>query len=312
MSRISTDARRAAETLRGGGLVAFPTETVYGLGADARNAAAVRRIFEAKGRPATNPLIVHVADVGEAKRYAGAWPGEAEALAARFWPGALTMVLPRAGGIVDEVTAGLSTVGLRVPNHPLALEMLRASGVPVAGPSANRSNRVSPVEARHVEEELGDRVDMILDGGRCGVGIESTVLELAGGRRRILRPGGVAREEIEAVIGPVGVGHYVAKGEAAAASPGQGEVHYSPRTPAYRFERGEAVEVGEGDEVMGWGERAGVTMPSSAVEYARELYRVLRELDGRGYRRILVEMPPAGAEWLAVRDRLMRATRRLR
>jgi L-threonylcarbamoyladenylate synthase len=213
------------------------------------------------------------------------------------------------------VTAGLETVGLRVPDHPVALEMLRLADLPVAGPSANRSNRVSPTEARHVEEELGDRVDLILDGGKCGVGIESTVLDLSRGRPTILRPGGVRREEIEAVIGPVEAGHFVQKAEAAAASPGQQEVHYSPRTPAFRFESGDAVEASPRDVVLtreaGFVGVANERMPASPDAYARELYGRLRKLDAAGHARILVEMPPDTPQWLAIRDRLTRATRPL-
>src|SRR5688500_47215 len=192
---------RAASLLRRGGLVAFPTETVYGLGADATNAAAIRRVFQVKGRPATNPLIVHVADESVARRYAREWPTAASKLAAEFWPGPLTLVLSKQPSIVLEVTAGLDTVGLRAPDHPLALELLRAFDGPVAGPSANRSSHVSPTTARHVRDEFpDDEIDLILDGGPCKVGIESTVLDLTSDPPRILRPGAVTREQIEAVI----------------------------------------------------------------------------------------------------------------
>src|SRR4051812_1359954 len=189
MSPGSNDIRRAAQVLRSGGLVAFPTETVYGLGADATNADAVAKIFAAKGRPSTNPLIVHVADAATARRYATDWPVAASRLAERFWPGPLTLVLPKAMSIVSAVTAGLGTVGLRVPNHPLALQLLQDFSGPVAAPSANRSNRVSPTTAQHVRDELGDSVDVILDGGPCAVGIESTVIDLTTAPRpTLLRP----------------------------------------------------------------------------------------------------------------------------
>jgi L-threonylcarbamoyladenylate synthase len=211
MSPGSTDTGAAAAVLRRGGLVAFPTETVYGLGADATNADAVTKIFAAKGRPSTNPLIVHVADAAVARRYATAWPPAAAQLADRFWPGPLTLVLPKAPDIVPAVTAGLNTVGLRVPDHPVALQLLREFGGAVAAPSANRSNRVSPTTADHVREELGDAVDLVLDGGPCRVGIESTVLDLTTERPTILRPGGLSREQIEAVVGPVGVADGLAK-----------------------------------------------------------------------------------------------------
>jgi len=194
----------AADLLRRGGLVAFPTETVYGLGADATNAEAVARIFAVKGRPATNPLIVHVADLETAKRYAATWSDAAQTLAAVWWPGPLTLVVPKTPEIVDAVSAGRPTVALRVPDHPVALELLRAFGGPVAAPSANRSTHVSPTTADHVRQELGDEVDIILDGGPCSVGIESTVLDLTGDRPVILRPGGVTRQKIEAIVGPGG------------------------------------------------------------------------------------------------------------
>src|SRR4051812_42279543 len=193
----------AAQLLRSGKLAAFPTETVYGLGADATNAAAVRKIFAAKGRPATNPLIVHVSGVDVAKRYAAHWPDTARRLGERFWPGPLTIVVPKVASIVSDVTPGRKTVALRVPDHPLALELLRAFDGPVAAPSANRSTRVSPTTAQHVRDELGDRVDLILDGGPCKVGIESTVLDVSTDTPTILRPGGLSREAIEEVIGPV-------------------------------------------------------------------------------------------------------------
>src|SRR4051812_22054097 len=190
---------QAVEILRRGGVVAFPTETVYGLGADATNAGAVARVFQIKGRPSTNPLIVHVADEAIARRYARDFPIAATKLVARFWPGPLTIVLPKAPAIVPSVTAGLDTVGLRAPNHPLALELLRAFDGALAGPSANKSTHVSPTTAEHVRDELGDAVDLILDGGPCEVGIESTVLSLVG-EPKILRLGAVTREMIEDVL----------------------------------------------------------------------------------------------------------------
>src|SRR3954468_3925357 len=196
---------RAVQILRSGGLVAFPTETVYGLGADATNAAAGEKIFHVKGRPLTNPLICHVADEDVARRYVTVWPRAAQALVDRFWPGPLTVVLPKTDAIAANVTAGLGSVGLRAPDHLLTLEMLRAFDGPVAGPSANRSTHVSPTTAQHVRDEFGDAIDLILDGGPCAVGIESTVLDLSADHPRILRPGGVSRASIEEVIGTVDV-----------------------------------------------------------------------------------------------------------
>src|SRR3954471_1942381 len=222
-----TNLDDATRILRSGGLVAFPTETVYGLGADATNAAAVAKIFAAKGRPATNPLIVHVADLETAKRYTAVWNDAAQTLAAVWWPGPLTLVVPKRPEIVDAATAGRPTVALRVPDHPLALELLRAFGGPIAAPSANRSTHVSPTTAQHVREELGDAVDLVLDGGPCGVGIESTVLDLTTTLPVILRPGAVTPEQIKAVIGQV----HLFKGSAAehvpASSPGQQSIHYA-------------------------------------------------------------------------------------
>ena len=315
----------AASILRSGGLVAFPTETVYGLGAAATNAAAVRRIFGAKGRPPTNPLIVHVADIETAKRYASEWSDAAQTLAAVWWPGPLTLVLPKHPAIVDEATAGRATVGLRVPDHPLALDLLRAFGGPVAAPSANKSNHVSPTTAQHVREELGDAVDLILDGGPCSVGIESTVLDLSGERPTILRPGGVSRKQIEYILGPVEVFTGAVAAGQSAASPGQQDRHYAPRTPAVRFDTPQRgliqIDAPDGrpngliavgtmtDAVKKW-ERI-VAMPREPGLYAREFYAVLRELDAMGLHEIFIEMPPDRPEWLAVRDRITRATRPL-
>jgi L-threonylcarbamoyladenylate synthase len=327
---------RAVRSLRAGGLVAFPTETVYGLGADATNAAAVAKIFAAKGRPATNPLIVHVADEAAARRYASIWPDRASRLAQRFWPGPLTLVLPRRAEIAESVAAGGATVGLRVPDHPLALQLLRAFNGPVAAPSANRSNRVSPTTAAHVRDEVGDAVGMILDGGPCRVGIESTVLDLSGPEPTILRPGGVSRAAIEAVIGPVRERGESRGREAAGAlrSPGQLPVHYAPRARAYRFDRdqrdaalarfraapgrplglvllGEVCEPG----AMSDDERSAgllLLLPDDPESYARNLYGTLRSLDDVvAAEEIWVEMPPDLPAWAAVRDRLLRATKPL-
>ena len=314
---------RAVEVLRNGGLVAFPTETVYGLGADATNAQAVRRIFAAKGRPPTNPLIVHVIDLDTARRYAATWSDAAQTLAAVWWPGPLTLVLPKSPSIVDEATAGRRTVGLRVPDHPLALELLRAFGGPVAAPSANRSNRVSPTTADHVREELGDAVDLILDGGACTVGIESTVLDLSGDTPTILRPGGVSRQQIEAIVGPVRVAPGSVTPETPAASPGQQPVHYAPRTAAYRFETPQRglIDVGTDERPSGlvalsplkgfkqWGRI--IAMPNDPADYARHLYAVLRDLDGMGLEAIYIEIPPDQPKWAAIRDRILRATQPL-
>ena len=318
-----TEVEEAVSVLHSGGLVAFPTETVYGLGADATNAAAVRRVFAAKGRPPGNPLIVHVGDLDTARRFATTWPDTAQTLAAVWWPGPLTLVLPKHPSIVDEATAGLPTVGLRVPDHPLALEVVRAFGGPVAAPSANRSNRVSPTTADHVRDELGDSVDLVLDGGPCTVGIESTVLDLTRDKPVILRPGGVSQQQIEGLVGPVEVARGIVGASTAASSPGQQAVHYSPRTPTYRFEtsqRGliqpETDGIPNGMVVLSplkvfkkWGTI--IAMPNDPAEYARHVYAVLRELDDMAIDSIYIEIPPDVPEWAAVRDRLLRATRPL-
>jgi L-threonylcarbamoyladenylate synthase len=278
----------AAELLRNGRLVAFPTETVYGLGANALDPAAVQRIFAAKGRPMTSPLIVHVASVEMARELAAHWPDEAEALAREFWPGPLTIIVPKQGFIPDIVTAGLPSVGLRMPAHPVALELLRATGLPLAAPSANRFTQLSPTTAQHVREGLGDAVDLILDGGACTVGIESTVLSLAGPIPRILRSGMISQPEIEAVIGPVQTG-------TGAESPGQHPKHYSPRTLVIL---GDPPSQGRG---------VCPEMPRDVASYAEQLYRILHDLDREHYDWIAFALPPDTPEWAGVRDRLQRA-----
>jgi len=281
-----SETDRAAALLRAGELVAFPTETVYGLGANALDAAAVEKIFAAKGRPYSSPLIVHVADAAMARELAAEWPEAAEKLAARFWPGPLTIVVPKKAIIPDVVTAGLPSVGLRVPAHPVALELLRAAGIPLAAPSANRFTELSPTTAAHVRAAFPDL--MVIDGGACPVGIESTVISFVGGRPRILRPGMVSRTQIEEVIGPVEVG-------AGAESPGQHVRHYSPRT---RVVLGDAPAGGRGVRIA---------CGDSAAAFAEGLYARLHELDQMGLDWIAIEMPPDTPEWAGVRDRLMRA-----
>ena len=317
----------AVKILRAGGLVALPTETVYGLGGDATNAQAVEKIFAAKGRPATNPLIVHVADESMARRYASDWPDHAVALSRRFWPGPLTLVVKKAAIIPDVVTAGRPTIGLRAPDHPLALELLGEFEGPIAAPSANRSNRVSPTTADHVRQELGDAVDLILDGGPCRVGIESTVLDLSGLTPTILRPGGISQGQIERVIGKVGLFRGLVEKHTSAASPGQQEIHYAPHHPAFRFTTEQAPTLRDrlaqfppGRVALIWLGDLDVPekafqrvwrMPSSAEQYAQALYSVLREADACGAQEIWVQMPPDEPQWAAVRDRLSRGTKPL-
>lgn len=298
------ELKRAAELIRAGRLVAFPTETVYGLGANALDPAAVERIFAAKGRPATSPLIVHVVSVAMAKGMVSAWPPVADALAGKFWPGPLTLVLPKASCVPHRVTAGLGTVGVRMPRNPVALALIEASGVPLAAPSANRFTQLSPTTAAHVRDSLGDAVDCILDGGPTDVGIESTVLSIAGERPVLLRPGTISRADIEAVIGPVDDPGDV---EGAHPSPGMHHRHYSPRTP---------LTVGsssEGRVAWVWWATAAeaprsVQMPADARAYAAKLYDTLHSLDREGWEKIVVEPVPETDEWEGVRDRLRRAS----
>lgn len=318
--------RNAADVLREGGLVAFPTETVYGLGAHALDPDAVARIFAAKGRPATNPLIVHVASVEAARDLTSRWPDAAERLASRFWPGPLTLVLPKAAAVPDSVTAGLPSVAVRIPSHPVALALLREAGIPVAAPSANRFTQLSPTTATHVEASLGDSVKLILDGGPTNVGIESTVLDLTGERPVLLRPGAITREELATALGTRILDPDTTPAEdAPRPSPGMHELHYAPRAKLLVFDASsqKLAEAAAQEEVANGG-RAGalllasserfaaplearIAMPSDAAGYARELYRRLHELDDAGCTLVLVEQPPAGAEWEGIRDRLRRA-----
>jgi L-threonylcarbamoyladenylate synthase len=285
---------RAAALIRAGKLVAFPTETVYGLGANALDAAAVERIFIAKGRPRSSPMIVHVDSIAMARGLASAWPDAAETLARRYWPGPLTLVVPKRAEIPDIVTAGLPTVGLRMPAHPLALELIGAAGVPIAAPSANRFTELSPTTAGHVPEFLADYV---LDGGPARVGIESTVISVVDAPV-LLRPGVIPLTEIESLIGPVKVG--VSSGEGAHASPGMHSRHYRPRTPLY---------LDHGPPGRGVWLRIGNPMPTTPLEYAAALYETLHRLDAQGFDWIAVEQPPDTPEWAGVRDRLRRASR---
>ncbi|MDX2120591.1 MAG: L-threonylcarbamoyladenylate synthase [Gemmatimonadota bacterium] len=310
----------AAALLRAGELVAFPTETVYGLGGNALDPAAVARIYEAKGRPEYNPLIVHLADAAGARALATRWPEPAERLSRRWWPGPLTLVLPRAAGIPDIVTAGGGTVALRVPAHPAAQALLRAAGVPLAAPSANRSGEVSPTTAAHVARGLAGRIPLVLDGGATNVGIESTVLDLSGPMPVLLRPGMISRAELEREIGPVGTPGREPPREGPRPSPGMLERHYAPRAPL-RLVPGaqDAVELARA--VHARGERVGavtlgdplpdaddvIRLPPEPEGYARGLYGALHRLDELGVALILAVAPPVDARWDAVRDRLRRA-----
>lgn len=308
----SADAiARAAALIRSGRLVAFPTETVYGLGADATNGRAVAAIFAVKGRPRFNPLIIHVPDLAAAETYA-VLDSRAEELAARFWPGPLTLVLPsRADSAISALaTAGLDSIAVRVPSHPVARTLLEAADRPIAAPSANRSGRVSPTAAIHVAEELGGRVDMILAAGRSAVGLESTILDLSGSTPLLLRPGAVTQADIEAVIGPIGIGGGDSDRPNA---PGQLRRHYAPATPLRLAAT--AAETGEGLIAFGpdafAGRRAEQMLNLSETgdlsEAAGNLFAMLRLLDGRGYRGIAVMPIPETGLGIAINDRLRRA-----
>jgi L-threonylcarbamoyladenylate synthase len=301
----------AADLLRQGRLVAFPTETVYGLGANALDAEAVGRIYAAKGRPTYNPLIVHVADAAGARAVAADWPDHAQALADKFWPGPLTIVLPKRPIVPDGVTAGLPSVAVRVPAHPIARALIEAAGIPVAAPSANRSMALSPTTAQHVADSLGESVDLILDGGPTTVGIESTVVDLTGSTPRILRPGMISAPEIVRVIGPLGVAGAVG-GADARPSPGMLDRHYSPRARLILADAAdvERVMLGfEKSEALSISARTGVRMPADPAAYAARLYDQLHALDARGVEVVVVERVPDGAAWDGIRDRLERAAR---
>ncbi|HVS36018.1 MAG TPA: L-threonylcarbamoyladenylate synthase [Gemmataceae bacterium] len=327
---IAVDARapepaaiaRAAAVLRGGGLVAFPTETVYGLGALALDAGAVQRIFAAKGRPANNPIIVHIADIAEVTKVAAVWPEPAERLARRFWPGPLTLVVPRGAAVPDATTAGGPTVAVRVPAHPVALALLRATGAPIAAPSANRSTELSPTRAEHVLRGLAGRIDLVLDGGATTGGVESTVLDVTTSPPRLLRPGLIGPAELEAAIGPIARPTAV-KIETVLPSPGMLPRHYAPRTPLECTPNGrDRVEelLCKGARV-GWMTFSGAPeeaplgsvvqqMPMDPAAYAAQLYAALHSLDDAGLDRIIVDRPPETDAWLAVQDRLRRAAHR--
>lgn len=308
---------RAARVLREGGLVAFPTETVYGLGASARDERALARLYAVKGRPGDHPVIVHLASAADVDAWATGVPPAARALAARFWPGPLTLVLRRAPGVPDAVTGGRDTVGLRVPDQPLALELLRAFGDGIAAPSANRFGAVSPTTAAHVRDGLGDDVDVVLDGGPCEVGVESTIVDLSDpDEPRLLRAGAISADELASVLGSVPR----ADGGPARA-PGMLAAHYAPRARVELCADGAelAARAAQLDRArtgviapaqIGAELPAGVTVlarPADAEDYARDLYALLREADRRGLETVLAVPPEPGGIGLAVRDRLTRA-----
>jgi L-threonylcarbamoyladenylate synthase len=312
----------AAAILRAGGLVAFPTETVYGLGADALSRAAVERIYRVKGRPAYNPIIVHVANVDEAHRVVAEWPAAAQRLAAELWPGPLTMVLRRHSDVPDIVSAGLSTVAVRVPAHPVAHALLLAAAIPIAAPSANRSTMLSPTTGAHVVKSLGAEIDLILDAGPSPVGIESTVIDLTTTPPTILRPGTISRDRLESIVGRVETMSAASPSpEAPRAAPGMLDRHYAPRARVVLVERSGAATRRLIESLRRDGAAAGaltfqradddspiiVEMPSDAAGYAAKLFDALHRLDDAGCDVIVIERVPEGAAWDGVRDRLERA-----
>jgi L-threonylcarbamoyladenylate synthase len=314
--------RRATELLRAGEAVALPTETVYGLAANALDARAVERIFQIKGRPAHNPIIVHVASIEMAKRCAANWPALAGSLAKAFWPGPLTLVLPRATEIPDVVTANGPTVGVRWPNHPFIQAVIRECDFPLAAPSANLSNRVSATTAEHVRKHLGDRVRLIVDGGQSQIGLESTVLDIAGSPPRLLRPGMIHEQALLAVTGELVLG--ASESTAVLKSPGLLRKHYSPKAKLVVWswrDEGELEARSSKAEVRrpkicviahthipsGAGFGRVSVIPHDATAFARAIYAELHQCDEAGAELIVVEALPEAPEWRAIADRLRRA-----
>lgn len=310
---MNPEVRRAAEVLKRGGLVGFPTETVYGLGADASSKDAVARLYAAKRRPADHPVIVHFADAKAAFQWARDVPEGAQTLAVAYWPGPLTLILKRSAQAGDFVTGGQDTIGLRVPAHPVAQELLKAFGGGIAAPSANRFGQVSPTTAMHVKQDLGADVELVLDGGPSEVGIESTIVDLSGEAPVLLRPGRISRPQLEKALGTL-------VQEKRADSPrhsGGLERHYAPQTPArlvppHELDR-EIARLKDKVAVLAFSrpdERVEywLRMPREPLGYAQKLYAALRELDEAGCESILIETPPDAPEWAGVRDRLLRAT----
>jgi L-threonylcarbamoyladenylate synthase len=314
---FSRGINEAAEILRTGGLVAFPTETVYGLGSDATSSRAVARLFEAKGRPVRNPVIVHVASILAAQECTSVWTDDAELLARTFWPGPLTIVMPRSAKIVDEVCAKGPTVGLRIPAHPVALALLRETHCPIAAPSANRSETISPTTADHVLRTLDGRIDLVLDAGPTSGGIESTVVDLASSPPRLLRPGLISLSQLQAVLPEITTSKAA---DMIPRSPGQFPRHYAPSCPlvitrnALNHAR-EMVATERGIGLITMEQPTQViseqvclrVLSRDPTEYARQMYAALHDMERLGVSQIIVEDPPDTDEWTAIRDRLTRA-----
>ncbi|HEX4147981.1 MAG TPA: L-threonylcarbamoyladenylate synthase [Pirellulales bacterium] len=317
--------RYAAELIKGGKLVAFPTETVYGLGAHALDPQAVQRIYDAKGRPANNPLIVHVAERAQARELARLWTSRAQRLADRFWPGPLSLVLEKQPHVPDAVTAGSPTVALRIPAHRVARKLLMAAGVPIAAPSANRSTHISPTSAEHVLAGLDGRVDLVLDAGPTPGGLESTVIDLTCDPPRLLRPGLIALAELEAALEePIASGTMAADARRALPSPGMLARHYAPTVPVEcvtddGWQRAsELAAAGERVGWLAWGlprqspptETMLIWLPNNVEQYSARLYAALHAFEAAAVQRIVAALPPDEPAWLAVRDRLARASAR--
>lgn len=311
---------RAAALLKQGRLVAFPTETVYGLGADASNPEAIKRIFEAKGRPSDHPLIVHIPHADHLANWARNIPDDAKRLTAKFWPGPLALILNKKPEVPMEVTGGQQTVAIRMPNHPVALRLLNAFGGGVAAPSANRYCRISPTQAQHVEDELGDAVDLILDGGACQVGVESTIVDFSTDKPVLLRPGQISQQTIEAFLQVELMTH---RSDSSVRAPGMMAVHYAPMTLTLLCKAGDLDQIvldnikhHKSVGVIAYKQRINtqaaiqiITMPQQADAYAQQIYAALRELDRLNLDIILVEQPPVSDAWSAINDRLAKATR---
>ncbi len=311
-----TEIEEAVEVLRAGELVAFPTETVYGLGANASDPAAVTRIFALKGRPADHPVIVHLDNPRYLHRWVADMPPLAERLAERFWPGPLTLILPKADNVNEVVTGGQDSIGIRVPSHPIAQQLLTAFGGGIAAPSANRFGRLSPTKPEHVREEFGDALRVILDGGEAQIGLESTIVSCLEGRVQLLRPGYITRSQLEAVVGTVAV-----EGPAPRA-PGNRSIHYAPTTPL-EIVAADDIEA-RAQEIVARQEKVAVLAMRPPLQtqrnmtwinagkkpdpYAHNLYNHLRTLDRAGCVRILVQAPPVDERWAAILDRLQRAS----
>ena len=315
---MQSSINQAVTILRQGGLVAMPTETVYGLAADAKNSEALRKIFQVKQRPMDHPLIVHVADISQVQEWVSTFSPKALQLAEAFWPGPLTLILPKAAGVLDWVTGGQQTIGIRIPHHPVAQQLLQQFGGGIAAPSANRFGRISPTTAAAVREELGDAVDWVLEGGSCDIGLESTIVDMSGERPVILRPGMITAAQIEAVLQE----KLLSPQQHAPRVSGSLETHYAPATKTRLLSMDEisqlVTRLTEEDLPIALVVRTPVTVVNQKITcikmstdpkiYAHDLYQTLRDLDHQQFKQIVIEDVPENGEWLAIRDRLVKAS----